>query len=110
MGGTFLNCSYVIRNLAFALMYFGFLKYKPSKWVRTSMFVVFPAAALVMVGESFDWLPDVFAPIADLLTAAFAFGFVAWIAFRDARRGNREAYTLLFFFVDGRWPLHGRCF
>jgi sigma-B regulation protein RsbU (phosphoserine phosphatase) len=94
--GTFLNCSYVIRNLAFALMYFGFLKYKPSKWVRISMVVVFTAAALMMVGQSFDWIPNVFAPIADLLMAAVAFGFVAWIAFRDARRGNREAYTLLF--------------
>jgi sigma-B regulation protein RsbU (phosphoserine phosphatase) len=28
--------------------------------------------------------------------AAVAFGFVAWIAFRDASRGNREAYALLF--------------
>jgi sigma-B regulation protein RsbU (phosphoserine phosphatase) len=64
--GTILNCSYVIQNLAFALMYFGFLKYKPSKWVRISMVVIFPVAALMMVGMSFEWLPDVFAPIADL--------------------------------------------
>jgi sigma-B regulation protein RsbU (phosphoserine phosphatase) len=90
------DCSYVIKNLAVALMYFGFLKYKPSKWVRIYMAVAFPAAALMMVGFGFDWLPDGFAYIADYVTYAVGFGLVPWIAFREARRGNREAYVLLF--------------
>ena len=47
-------------------------------------------------GAGPGWLPDVFYSIADLATAAVAFGLVAWIALRDARRGNREAYALLF--------------
>ncbi len=94
--GTVMDCSSVIRNLAVALMYFGFLRYKPSKWVRIYMAVVFPAAALMIFGAGPGWLPDVFYSIADLATAAVAFGLVAWIALRDARRGNREAYALLF--------------
>src|SRR5579864_7508738 len=60
------------------------------------MAVLFPAAALMIFGAGPGWFTDVFYSIADLATAAVAFGLVAWIALRDARRGNREAYDLLF--------------
>jgi phosphoserine phosphatase RsbU/P len=90
------DCSYILENLAVALMYFGFLKYKPSKWVRLYMAVAFPAAALMMAGYGLAWLPDGFAGIADLATLVVGFGLVPWLAFRNVRRGNRDAYLLLF--------------
>jgi phosphoserine phosphatase RsbU/P len=89
-------CLFVVNCLAVSLMYFGFLGYRPAAWLRIFMGIVYPVSAFIFARNAMGWFSDVYQGIALLFVNFVPFGFAPWIAFRSARRGNREAYLLLF--------------
>jgi hypothetical protein len=87
----------VVNYLAISLTFFGFLRYRLPTWLRIFLGTAFPVSALLFVGLALGWFSGVlYGAIAELLRSFAPFGVAPWIAFRSARRGNREAYILFF--------------
>jgi len=84
-----------VNSLAVSLTYFGFLRHRLSLWLRICLGTAYPVSALLSIGVRMGWFStDVYSGIALVLIYFAPFGVAPWIAFRSARRGNREAYIL----------------